>query len=141
MVDSVNTMIASLSKTDAELGLFALSDSKSKQAVQYPEPFAGSLGENVFKFVKDFQDAIAGDQIRKSDEVKTLSKCLKGEAKSFIGDHHKDLVTALEQLKNNYDTPRLIVFRYMREFEKSLGNIRNWGNMVPRNALMPSIKL
>ena len=110
-----------------DFGLYALSDVKSKAAVQYPEPFAGQLGENIFKFVKEFEDAIAADHIRKADEVKTLIKYLKGSAKASIGEHHSKLEDALEQLKDNYGSPRLIVDKYLKDFEKSLGHIKNWG--------------
>ena len=127
MSATVNDMITKLNKTDKDLGLFSLCDSKSKQVVQYPEAFTGLLGENIYKFIKEFKDAIMGDQVRKADEVRMLSKYLKGEAKACIGDHHKTLDTALEQLKENYGSPRLIVDKYLREFEKSLGHIKNWG--------------
>ena len=127
MVDTVNKMITDLNKVDKDLGLYALSDVKSKAAVQYPEPFSGMLGENVFKFVKEFEDAIAADHIRKADEVKTLIKYLKGSAKASIGEHHSKLEDALEQLKDNYGSPRLIVDKYLKDFEKSLGHIKNWG--------------
>ena len=38
MDDTVTKMITDLSKTDKELGLYSLSDGKSKSVVQYPEP-------------------------------------------------------------------------------------------------------
>ena len=69
MVDAVTAMIKELNEMDKNLGLYALTDSKSKSTVQYPEPFGGVLGENVFKFIKDFEDAISSDHIRKADEV------------------------------------------------------------------------
>ena len=81
----------------------------------------------MFKFVKDFEDAIASDHVRKADEVRMLIKCLKGDAKKTIGDHHKSLEAALDQLRDNYGSPRLIVDRYLREFERQLGHIRSWG--------------
>ena len=34
------------------------------------------VGENVYKIVKDFQDAIAADQVREVDKVKNLMQLL-----------------------------------------------------------------
>ena len=127
MVTLVNEMISKLSKADKDLGLFALSDGKVKSSIQYPDAFSGALGENVYKFVKEFNDAIQSDQIRKADEVKTLMKYLKGSAKSTIGEHHISLKSALDQLEDNYGSPRLIVDKYLRDFDKSYGNVRHWG--------------
>ena len=126
-VKVITDKISQLLLADKNLGLFSLTENKSKSIVQYPDTFGGSLGENVFKFVKDFRDAIEADQIRKADEVKTLLKYLKGDAKSNIGEHHKTLDSALKQLEDNYGCPRLIVDKYTRDYEKALGSIRNWG--------------
>ena len=81
------------------------------------------MPQNVDKVVKDFEDAIASDHVRKADEVRMLIKCLKGDAKKTIGDHHKSLEAALDQLRDNYGSPRLIVDRYLKEFERQLGHI------------------
>ena len=56
-----------------------------------------------------------------------LMKCLKGTAKATIGEHHISLKKALDQLTDNYGSPRLIVDKYLREYEKNFGNVRNWG--------------
>ena len=127
MVKDVTGMMEKLAVADKDLGLFSLSDSKSKTIVQYPDSFGGGLGENVFRFIKDFKDAIQSDHVRKADEVKTLIKHLKGDAKANIGEHHKTLEAALKQLEDNYGCPRLIVDKYTRDYEKALGSIRNWG--------------
>ena len=60
--------ISELLLADKNLGLFSLAENKSKSIVQYPDSFSGSLGENVYKFIKDFRDAIKADQIRKADK-------------------------------------------------------------------------
>ena len=127
MVTAVTNKITELNKADKDLGLYALIDNKVKSTIQYPDPFSGALGENVFKFVKEFKDAIQSDQIRKADEVRTLMKYLKGNAKLTIGEHHISLQKALDQLSDNYGSPRLIVDKYLRDFEKSLGQVRQWG--------------
>ena len=83
MVKDVTGMMEKLAVADKDLGLFSLSDSKSKTIVQYPDSFGGGLGENVFRFIKDFKDAIQSDHVRKADEVKTLIKHLKGDTPLF----------------------------------------------------------
>ena len=40
---------------DKDLGLYSLAETKNKTMVQYPDPFSGTLGENVFRFIKDRQ--------------------------------------------------------------------------------------
>ena len=127
MVKVVTDTMTELLSTDKDLGLYSLADTKAKSSVQYPDCFGGSLGENVFKFIKEFREAIISDHVRKADEVKTLIKYLKGDAKSSIGEHHKTLDGALLHLEDMYGCPRLIVEKYTKEYEKSFGNIRNWG--------------
>ena len=126
-VDLVTKFMADLTVKDKSLGLFSLAESKSKSIVQYPEPFGGSLGENVFRFIKEFKDALAGDQVRKADEVKYLIKYLKGNAKTSLGEHHKSLQDALKHLEDIYGCPRLIVEKYTKDYEKALGNVKDWG--------------
>ena len=65
--------------------------------------------------MKEFKEALDSDQVRTADEVKTLIKCLKGDAKATIGEHHKTLQDALKQLEDNYGCPRLIVEKYSKD--------------------------
>jgi hypothetical protein len=57
----------------------------------YPKPFKGAPGEDVYKFVQEFKEAIAADQVRTKDKVKTLIRYLMGVAKETIGEYHKTL--------------------------------------------------
>ena len=116
MSNTVTKKMADLVKADRDLGLFALSDNKFKSSIQYPEPFHGLWGENVFKFVKEITDAIKSDQIRKADKVRILMKYLKGNAKQTIGEHHISLTKAQEQLTDNYGSLRLIVDKYLKDY-------------------------
>ena len=127
VVELVKNKMSELVIADKDLGLYSLAETKNKTMVQYPDPFSGTLGENVFRFIKDFKQAIADDQVRKADEVKTLMKHLKGDAKHTIGEHHISLKSALKQLEDNYGCPRLIVEKYTRDYDKALGSIRSWG--------------
>ena len=126
MVKVVTEKMSELLVADKKLGLYSHSD-RSKSTVQYPECFNGRLGENVFRFIKEFKEAIVADQVRTADQVKTLTKYLKGDAKASIGEHHKTLTDALKQLEDNYGCPRLIVDKYSKDYEKALGNVRSWG--------------
>ena len=87
MMDSVSQMVKDLKLQDKERGLYTLAPAKTKEKVVYPEPYSGDTGVNVFKFVSDLKDAIAADQVRKSDQIKTLRKFLKGDAKQVVGEH------------------------------------------------------
>ena len=57
----------------------------------YPKPFKGAPGEVVYNFVQEFKEAIAADQVRTKDKVKTLIRYLMGVAKETIGEYHKTL--------------------------------------------------
>ena len=121
-VELVTEKVSKLILADKNLGLYSLTENKSKSTVQYPDPFGGTLGENVFKFIKEFKEALAADQVRKADEVKTLIKYIKGDAKMTIGEHHISLNSAIKQLEDNYGCPRLIVEKYTKDYDKALGN-------------------
>ena len=100
-----------------------------KENIVYPPAFSGRTGENVFKFVKDFKDAISSDQVRKSDQVKTLLKYIKGSAKFTVGDHFKDLDSALKALEENHGNTALIWSNLKQDMEKKLGHFSKWGKV------------
>ena len=106
LVDSISNKIKDLKLQDSNLGLHTLAPSKVKENVVYPENFSGYPGEDVYKFVREFKGAISADHVRTSDEVKTLLKHLKGDAKKTVGEHHKKLDDALDDLKGAFGNPR-----------------------------------
>ena len=106
--DRVENKIKNLHLQDKERGLYSLAPSKVKETVVYPSPFEGKVGENVYKFVENIRDAIEADQVRTTDQVKTLRKYLRGKAKVTVGEHMKDLDEALKTLTQTYGNRRLI---------------------------------
>ena len=107
LLKTVEEKVKKLKRLDAELGLYTLAPSKVKENIVYPKPFKGAPGEDVYKFVREFKEAIAADQVRTKDEVKTLIKYLKGEAKETVGEYHKTLGDALNDLKKFFWKPCL----------------------------------
>ena len=93
---------------DVSRGLNSLCENKNKLAVVFPEPFKGNYGENVFKFKDDIVNAIRDSQVKKADEVKTLLKYLRGDAKVRVGEHQPSLDAALQVLVEFYGNPNLI---------------------------------
>ena len=126
MLEAVTKKITELSVKDEELGLHSFS--KAKKTIEYPSKFSGNLGEDVFRFIKDFREAISADEVRTADQVKTLLKYLDGDAKSVIGEHQKTLKGALDLLEENYGVPRLIVEKYTKDYDKNFGNYKKWGS-------------
>ena len=126
LLDTVEQKVKELTLLDSSLGLHTLAPSKVKENVVYPEPFKGAPGEDVYKFVKEFKEAIAADQVRTNDEVKTLLKYLKEGAKKTVGEHHKTLEDALTDLKNSYGNPHWIWQTLREDFEKKV-HFRAWG--------------
>ena len=139
MVKIVTEKMTKLLSADKDLGLYSLSDGKSKTLVHYPESFGGSMGEDVFRFIKEFKEALAADQVRKADEIKTLIKHLKGDAKDSIGQHHKSLDSALTQLEDNFGCPRLIVERLRIMTNHSVISVIG-ESTVPNKGLTPLIR-
>ena len=126
LLKTVEEKVQKLSLLDAELGLHTLAPSKVKENVVYPNPFQGAPGEDVYNFVKEFEEAIAADQVRTKDEVKTLIKYLKGKAKETIGKHHKTLRDAFNDLKGSYGNPQWIWLTIRQDFENEV-HFRTWG--------------
>ena len=133
LLQTANEKVKNLTFKDAELGLYTLAPSKVKENVVYPEPFKGAPGEDVYKFVREFEEASAADYVRTKDKVKTLIKYLKGEAKETVGEHHKTLEDALKDLKASYGNPEWIWQTLRKDFEKKV-HFRAWGkaNTVDR---------
>ena len=127
LLDTVEKKVKELTVLDAALGLHTLVPSKVKDKVVYPEPFKGEPGEDVYKFVRDFKEAILADQVRTSDEVKTLVKHLKGEAKKTVGEHHSKLTDALDDLTTSFGNPQWIWQTLRDDLEKKTHH-RAWGN-------------
>ena len=122
----VEEKVKKLILMDAELGLYTLAPSKVKENIVYPKPFEGTPGEDVYKFVLEFEEAMAADQVRTKDKVKTLIKYLKGEAKKTIGEYHKTLDDALNDLKNSFGNPVWIWQTLINDLENKVHS-RAWG--------------
>ena len=129
LLDCIETKVKELTLLDTNLGLHTLAPSKVKENIVYPEPFKGTPGEDVYKFVQEFKEAIAADQVRTSDEVKTLLKYVKGEARKTIGDHHKELDEALNDLKGSYGNPEWIWQTLKEDFRRKL-MLERGGNLT-----------
>ena len=68
-IDKVCMLIESLKLVEKEKALHTLPSSKMKDNIIYSK-CSGESGENVFKFVKDFQEATVADRVREVDKVK-----------------------------------------------------------------------
>ena len=123
--------MSAISQVDLSRGLNSLCENKNKASVVFPEPFKGIYGENVFKFKEEIVAAIKDSQVKKSDEVKTLVKYLKGDAKARVGDHQPSLEKALDVLLEFYGNPNLIWSKCREDFrQKFTGNVVNvWGDL------------
>ena len=121
--------VSELTTEDKDRGLNSLCENKNKSSVVFPEPFRGVMGENVFKFKKEIISAIKDTQVKKADQVRTLLKYLKGDARARVGDHQPTLEAALQVLEDFYGNPNLIWLKYRQEFEKEFsGNMNTkWG--------------
>ena len=109
----------------------SLCENKHKSSVVFPEPFKGAFGENIFKFKKEIIAAIKDTQVKKADQVRTLTKYLRGDAKARVGDHQPDLDSAIKVLEDFYGDPNLIWLKYI---DRSLR--RNLVAMLQRSGVI-----
>ena len=126
--DVVKVMKALIEK-DEELGLFTLAPLKNKEHISYPKVFSGFLGENVHKFITQFQLAIDADHVRTKDRIKVLLKYLDADARTAVGEHTQNLTTAFDILRSTYGNPSLIWNNVKENSLKSLGKPNVWGNV------------
>ena len=63
MLRVVKEKIEDLILKDKMLKLYTLAPNKVKENIVYPKVFTGQCGENIFKFVKEFKEAMEADQI------------------------------------------------------------------------------
>ena len=101
-----------------------------KENIVYPKAFSGKSGENVFKFIKDFKDALAADQVREVDKVKKLMLLLKDDAKRAVGEHYKDVQEALDELQRSYGNEEIIWDKVKANIKDKLGDYKKWGRIV-----------
>ena len=134
-LDIGETKFRALNLEDKKFGIFTNAPSKVKGNIVYPDPFHGRPGDNVYKFTKLFKEALDADQVRTRDQVKTLLKYLKGEAKVAVGEHVDNLDDALDNLTKAFGNPKLIWQKVKESFERKLGNIRNWGKEASFDAI------
>ena len=90
-LDIGETKFRALNLEDKKFGIFTNAPSKVKGNIVYPDPFHGRPGDNVYKFTKLFKEALDADQVRTSDQLKTLLKYLKGEANVAVGEQVTEL--------------------------------------------------
>ena len=122
---------AAIANEDTKRSLSSLCENKHRASVVFPEPFKGNYGENVFKFRDEITAAIRDSQVKKADQVRTLLKYLKGDAKAKVGDHQPNLEIALEVLVGFYGNANLIWMKYRQDFEQTFsGDVaRHWGEL------------
>ena len=129
------TLIENLKIVDKEKALHTLSPCKVKENIVYPKPFSGRSGENVYKFVKDFQDAIAADQVREVDKVKKLMLLLKDDTKKAVGEHYKVLPDALNELERPFGNEEIVWDKIQADINEKLGDYKKWGKGFSRDRL------
>ena len=122
LMDAINSKMESLAAEDKKQCLNSSSETKGKDTVVFPDIFSGNLGDNVYKFIKDFKEAISESQVKKSDQVKTLQKYLGREAKKRCGEHYPNLESALLALTEYYGNATLIWTKTKDEFKSSFTN-------------------
>ena len=89
-------IISDLEYEDRERYLFTMSEAKSVP-VKLPE-FSGKEEENYQEFEKELRAAFRSNKVVKSEQVKTLRDCLKGNPLSMVSIHLKDIKVALGML-------------------------------------------
>ena len=144
MMDKVealsNILVAKVDKLklqDKGRGLFTFAVNNSKDTVVFPTAFSGKAGEKIYRFRKDFAEAIIANQVREADKVKTLRRYLAGEAKQKIGDHYQDGNVALTALVEYFGNPKLTWKDTRDTYERAVSNfVKNRGVLGSQERIM-----
>ena len=99
-IDKVCMLIENLKLVEKEKALHTLPSSKMKDNVIYSKS-SGESEKNVFKFVKDFQEATVADQVREVDKVKKQLDDLMISKEAIKQDSIG--VNVNEQTKNTFE--------------------------------------
>ena len=98
--EDVTEAIQALIDKDEVLGLFTLAPLKNKEHSSYHKVFSGKIGENVHKFISEFNVAFDADHVRTEDRIKVLLKYLDSDARNAVGEHTQNLETTFDILKS-----------------------------------------
>ena len=125
----VMKQIEDLKIIDKKKGFNSLS-TRVKESCVYPAAFKGTFGSNVYKWVKEMEDALEGSQLREEDKTKKVLQYLEGEAKVKIGIHHKDVKSIFKTLEEFFGNPRAIWTKCRKDLEDEVGKDfrKQWGN-------------
>ena len=77
MTEAVTGKIEALKIEDKLKGYYASAGTKPKETIVYPKPFEGIFGTNIYRWCKEFEDAVESAQIREDDKVRKLLEYLK----------------------------------------------------------------
>ena len=82
---------------------------------EYPEPFQGNIGEDIYDFIKKVETAFGYNRVPASSRVLILEKLVKGYAESSFYDR-ESYEDNVERLKFVYGNPYTIWRKKLNDF-------------------------
>ena len=106
----VEVCVENIEFEDETRGLYSLAKGKPGEA-KYPQ-FAGGKEEDYIQFEKDLLAAFKKNRLAREDQVAQLREVLKGNARTLIPNHMKNIDSALNLLREMYgDAGRVVKAR------------------------------
>ena len=106
----VEICVENIEFEDETRGLYSLAKGKPGEA-KYPQ-FAGGKEEDFIQFEKDLLAAFKKNRLAREDQVAQLREVLKGNARTLIPNHMKNIDSALNLLREMYgDAGRVVKAR------------------------------
>ena len=104
---------------------------------EYPEPFQGNIGEDIYDFIKKVETAFGYNRVPASSRVLILEKLVKGYAESSFYDR-ESYEDNVERLKFVYGNPYTIWRKKLNDFlQESQEKQENWTpHFSPERELM-----
>ena len=108
---ALSDIITAAEEEDLKRQLYSLDTSNRGEQVKWPA-FSGDVGEDFFKFKKDFIDAAKQNRTSTKNQITKLRENIKGYAKSLIPASITDIDKGLEILEHACgDTMRVVNHR------------------------------
>ena len=134
MKDTLSKIVSTAEDEDLKRELYSLDTNKVEQ-VKWPV-FGGEVGEDFFKFKRDFLDAAKQNKISAKNQITKLRENIKGYAKTLVPASVTEISKGLDILENACgDTLRVVNHRV-----ENLMKVGPWPHEGTRDCYSKQVK-
>ena len=133
--DTLAKIVSTAEDEDLKRELYSLDTSNKGEQVKWPV-FGGEVGEDFFKFKRDFLDAAKQNKTSSKNQITKLRENIKGYAKSLVPASVTEIIKGLEILENACgDTLRVVNHRV-----ENLMKVGPWPNEGTKDCYSKQVK-